>query len=696
MLFGVSWDDSRESSALICVLPLLLMLLAPAALVAQSNPKALESLSLEELLDIRVVVATKTQQPVNEVPAAISVIYDRDIANYGFRSVAEALTHIPGFIDLYDGNNHNFGVRGSHAGNRAASRIIKVMVNGTPIGFRSNQNHWLGLDFIPIEVVKRIEVIRGPVSALYGADALSGAVNVVTEAAHEHQLAALEYEAGGDNRHLLRTSLTGGFTLKQSDWVYSLQLADVDRTGLTIPVVSPDYKYLTKTTTPKTTSKPSSIFIRGQTELDKHQFAWQWLRQEKNLDHVFFSRNSTTGKPTHVNLINQTLNFNWEVALDSQNEIRSQFIYANGDTGSKDRVETGANDFFFDRQFGYSSITVNGEWLWTDVGDQQNLLIGLDWDLDKEKIESFTRVNVQTLSRFQFTPQQTKEFENRAFYVQWQAELSSNWRMILGARIDDHSIYDTQESYRLGFIQTINKNWQLKWLTGSSFQAPSPELLFRTAVEPGDVIGNPNLKPQRLTTTEVQLSGVVTDDWHANISLFYNEVKDLVTYQQEFFNRVARNAQDSIDQGVEIEIKRMGTDWSSFINLSYIDIQREENALTLVPLFQRESGELMPSFSASFGVSKRFFSDRFNISFINTFHDSRPASTENVLLANQDYSLDSFWTTDISAKWELSEFQQVQLKIRDLFDNKGVYPGFGGIDYPRDGRQLAITYWRAF
>src|SRR6185312_10744457 len=70
--------------------------------------------------------------------------------------------------------------RGVSGGLRAGTRLVKIMINGTPVNFRPDLRAFIGPEYIPILAVERIEVVKGPLSALYGANAFLATVNVIT------------------------------------------------------------------------------------------------------------------------------------------------------------------------------------------------------------------------------------------------------------------------------------------------------------------------------------------------------------------------------------------------------------------------------------------------------------------------------------------------------------------------------------
>lgn len=127
-----------------------------------------------------VVSATKTAQTVDRAPAIIQSITARQISDRGYRTIAEALRDVPGVAILDDLVYTNVGIRGLYAGSGSSNDIVKVMINGQPVSFRPTSENFLGRELIAIEAVKRIEIIRGPASALYGANAFFGIVNIIT------------------------------------------------------------------------------------------------------------------------------------------------------------------------------------------------------------------------------------------------------------------------------------------------------------------------------------------------------------------------------------------------------------------------------------------------------------------------------------------------------------------------------------
>jgi outer membrane receptor protein involved in Fe transport len=165
----------------VCVLYAVLFLglsESKAQTTAPKDTSALDVLSLEELLNVEIVTATKTATKITDVPAATSVITRQDIQRYGYRSLAEALARIPEAYTHFEGHNWGTDFRGFFANNLA--RRTLYLING----HRINDRFHFG-DFYPdvigdLQDVEQIEVIRGPGAALYGSVAMTGVVNIIT------------------------------------------------------------------------------------------------------------------------------------------------------------------------------------------------------------------------------------------------------------------------------------------------------------------------------------------------------------------------------------------------------------------------------------------------------------------------------------------------------------------------------------
>lgn len=156
-----------------------LMLAATGSVYAQLSPEP-DALGVEDLLNTKVYSASKYEQNAVEAPSYISVITADDIRKWGYRNLQEALQSVTGFYIKSHNSYTTLGVRGFAPSGDANGRIL-FMVNGHVINNNIDDSAPIGNDFpIDMDLVDRIEIVRGPSSSLYGADALMGVVNVIT------------------------------------------------------------------------------------------------------------------------------------------------------------------------------------------------------------------------------------------------------------------------------------------------------------------------------------------------------------------------------------------------------------------------------------------------------------------------------------------------------------------------------------
>ncbi|MBF0226584.1 MAG: TonB-dependent receptor [Desulfobacterales bacterium] len=138
-----------------------------------------DDVSLASLLNLDVTIATKLKQSVNDAPSIVSVITENEIKNSGAKTIEEILKQVAGFdinpIPIEP--NPQVGIRGLA---NSTNEIVKLMINGHPIEntYTTGFGYWEGF---PIDLIKKIEIIRGPGSALYGNSAMIGVINVITK-----------------------------------------------------------------------------------------------------------------------------------------------------------------------------------------------------------------------------------------------------------------------------------------------------------------------------------------------------------------------------------------------------------------------------------------------------------------------------------------------------------------------------------
>lgn len=153
-----------------------------------------------------VFTASKYEQKISDAPARISVITAKDIQRYGYRNFTEALQSMPGIQLSYDHSYSYMGVRGLNVPGDFNSRLL-VLVDG----HRINENIYDGVvvdygNMVDIDLIKQIELIRGPASSLYGSSAFLGVINIITKDGRDFDGIQLSAETGSHDTHQGRIS----------------------------------------------------------------------------------------------------------------------------------------------------------------------------------------------------------------------------------------------------------------------------------------------------------------------------------------------------------------------------------------------------------------------------------------------------------------------------------------------------------
>lgn len=173
-------------------------------------------MSLEELMNIPVKAASGFEQDTSEAPAAVTIVTRQDIQAFGYRTLADALASVAGFYPNYDRTYQYAGVRGFSRPGDYNTRLL-VLVNGVRVNDPIYNTGQIGTDFpVDLDLVERIEVVRGPSSSLYGSSAFLGVVNVITRSAQDVAPAEMTLAAGSHDAYSGRFSYGQAWSEKAS------------------------------------------------------------------------------------------------------------------------------------------------------------------------------------------------------------------------------------------------------------------------------------------------------------------------------------------------------------------------------------------------------------------------------------------------------------------------------------------------
>jgi outer membrane receptor for ferrienterochelin and colicins len=679
-----------------------IMVLLPALVDAQELDDLLD-LSLDELINVQVVSATKKEQSINEAPAIISIITRQQIWERGYRTVGEALKQTAGLDVLHDRYQFNMGLRGVNGGMRSWSRIIKLMIDGQPVAYRPTSENFLGSELIPITVVERIEIVRGPASALYGSNAFLGVINIITresEEAHWGEIAA--HYGTSEDLNGWGTDLTFGGKSGNLAFLAAGTLNRHDQSGLAPINVPGATTYDSDAASENDIARPRSLFAKLQYE--KESFGQLSLHfNYQTMDS--YGEFQDWGVLTHNNRLHVN-NFFLQTKYSNNftEHVAGNISVAVSDGGpaENDVLDVDNNPLtWITRDVGYTGVDVTAE-LDFSMSEKNSIRIGIDHTTDIQNLQTHY-INSSNTER---SPTQgieygEKNFLNTGLFLQTILYPVERFGITVGVRYDGHSIYEDVLNYRLAGVYQVSKNMYTKLMYGTSYKAPSSVQLFSNYIVSEGVVGNPDLKPESARTLEAAFGARLGKNLNVSLNAFYNTIEDKVEFVLPI-GSISNVKPDNIAQinsaGFEYEMLYNTEHVRSYASVSYQKsiIEKEHPVRGAVKL----NTELYPACTVKFGVNYALPANYLNINLEGRYTGTRVASELNsfaydpVNYRTDRYTLDRYMLMDCTlSSTALSILPgsrtMLRFKVSNVFNKKYSYPGFRNFDIPGFER----TFW---
>lgn len=514
----------------------------------------LASLSLEQLVEAQiqtVQAASKHEQKTTEAPSAVTVLTRTDLQQFGYRTLGDALRSVPGFYVTSDRGYEYLGVRGMNRPGDYGSRML-LMLDGN----RVNDPVWdqasSAGDFpLDLDLVERIEVVRGPGSALYGNNAFFGVVDVLPRRGRDVGTEAA-FTAGSFDTYSGRVSVghefTNGTDLLVSGsyldsqgherlfspefrgvnngWAEGL---DAERRGQMYAAVSHEDFRLQGGFGEREKAMPTapygSLFdIAPNRITDEH--AWAQLKY----DHEFESEWELNGR-----LYFNHYRFDGFAPFDGTDVYRPGETVFNRDFSMARwwGGELRASRTFFERH--YVTLGVEGRH---------------DAEIHQENYFLDPRVTVSDT---------TTRNHSYGLYLQDEYTLLSNLRLDAGIRYDEFSSFGSTWNPRAGLLYSPTKKSTFKLLYGQAFRAPNAAELNYAGV---GYRQNHSLRPETIRSYELRWEQQVLNPLRWSTSLFYNQLEDQITLVDETTDPVVggwifRNRAATDVLGVETQLEAL-------------------------------------------------------------------------------------------------------------------------------------------
>lgn len=529
--------------------PLLIVLLCAIALPA--NADDLTALSVDQLLSVEIVTASKFPQKVSEAPSSVSVVTADEIKAFGYRTLADVLRGMRGVYVTYDRNYSYVGTRSAGRPGDYNSRLL-LLVDGQRLNDSVYGQGPVGTELpIDVDMIERVEYIPGPGSAIYGSNAFFGVINIITKKVQA--LAGVTANAELASFHTRKASFTVG---KRFDNGGEGLLGISKSTSAGIDRYFPEYDDVASNhgvATRLDTDRYRKVFV-------KYSFGGLTLSsffgdRTKGVPTASFGqqfndpRSSTSDRylaasATFNHALSTTLDFYASLNFTHYQYI-GNYAYATGVTG-------------LNRDYGNSDVVTSELRFLNRMFAHQKLIYGVEsFNATKREQENF---NVQPYLSFLSTDIPTRGY---AVYLQDEIEIGKKLIFNVGLRRDHSRESGNTNSPRIGIIYKLTQDVTTKLLYGTAFRSANA-LESYYVTDTLHYRQGPALKPEHIKTYEFVAEYFPRQGFRASASLFAYRMSNLISLTSDPTDQLMyyKNVDAASAKGLEIEAELLGLDGS--------------------------------------------------------------------------------------------------------------------------------------
>jgi outer membrane receptor for ferrienterochelin and colicin len=531
------------------------------------NDKNFEKLSLEDLLNVKITTVSKTTQKAAEAPATVIVISAKQIKTRGYRNLAQVLNDLTDVKvdDKSDPATFNtFTIRGIARQDR-----FVILMDGVKISSPTNEAIPL-LENFPIYLAKQVEVVFGPGSALYGADAMSGVINIITEKSTGNEqlhVTTMEGTQGYTNQHVyFQKTLPKGMNLtaagqynydRQPDFskVYADEFSmQSHETGVFNSIYGPMQANQPLSAKYSAPVKNYNMYVA----LNKGGFDFKFLRYYSQVPSstslqpsngvfnkdVFYGHGLTTANISYADSIGKVRSVTSLQGSAYEINPKSNFrnVYGNMEHGYK---------------FGYGSMVKFDEQLNFIITRNITSVAGFTVErfnslpkspeLSAPIMKSVNTEGVLLNSADVYNPAGIEAkhyhllYNNIGSFFQTQFTPGNSLAITAGIRYDHNSRFGATINPRLGVVYRYAPKTIIKAMFGTAYWAPSPHVSYEQygsfyTLDSGRTyqadflhLPNPGLKPTTSKTSEISLNQDIGKGLHVTVTAYYTRMHDLIT-----------------------------------------------------------------------------------------------------------------------------------------------------------------------
>ena len=543
-----------------------------------------------------VVSALKRPRTVLKSPAIMSVITAKQIKQMGFRTLIDVLRMVPGFyISMDETGEREIAVRGILDD---ASQKIKVLIDGHSINDVWRGGAMWNFDDLPVENIRKIEIIRGPGSALYGQNAFLAVIDIITKDTEDIDGFQVTTSGGSfstQNYNLLFGRELGGLKISGFlDYFDTQGFSKKIEQDVLFPAAasrSPGQSQNRKEKTDLNLRLSYNNLEVKAKYMKKRRKDYIGVGDALNEESILRDTYMFT-ELTYKLSLSEKLNMTPKLYYDQYNynpffEQRPDGHLGVYPEGIKGQLRFKQRTIGFENQVNYklfkgNELTFGLQYEWIH---QHDIKYG-------KNSHPITNANLTTVMDFThdlpFTRKATRHIY--AFYLQDEWNITKDIDLTIGVRHDRFTRFEGTTNPRVGLIWRFIEDAHLKLLLATAFKAPSFQEMFLT--NNSVKIGNPSLDPEKINTFEIGLGYHFTEHMRASINYFYNRIRDKIILDTATPKQF-QNGGGSRIHGIEAEWKAdFGNDNYVFANYTFQDAEdtRDRNRLPDVPVYNGNIG----------------------------------------------------------------------------------------------------------
>jgi vitamin B12 transporter len=549
-----------------------------------------------------VVTAARTAQTADEALASVSVITRKDIETTQAETVVELLQHYAGIDAVRSGGpgqQTSIFMRGTN------SDHTLVLIDGVPVSsINTGSYQWENLSLNEIE---RIEIVRGPRSALYGSEAIGGVIQIFTR--RNKRVTA---EAIGGSFDTFGANFSGGFGDKTK---IRINASHKQAVGFSAKNSTASYDY-----DPDNDGYTHKSIGIGLASSISDSAAFDMYAHKSELDNEYDKGTSNTRQDLVTARLNLTPSTKaaYRLSAGSYQDVLSSYESLSSSRITTKRLTAGVQT---DRQ----------------LGNDGTLVLGVDYRADQGI--NYDIGGSSTVF--------DKKVDNTGSFVSWQKKKSSG-SLELAARVDSHSQFGTHATGQFAWGKNLTNHRKLYMSAGTGFKAPDLNELYHPGYS-GTYAGNSALQPEESRSLELGIKRAEAG-LKRSIDLFYNQIDNLIAY--EGVNNQAINVSRALTYGLELAQTRQRGQWT-------IDSQ-----LTLQRAIDESKGTALlrrPNEKLSVRITRRLA--RNSTAMIETFLSGGAVDYGPVTLGAYGV-VNAAYNRQLNSNWRFS------VRLNNLFDRK--------------------------